>query len=133
MRIVLDTNVLVSGLLKPAGPPGAILNSVLQMDLTVLFDDRILSEYRAVLTRPAFGFDAADVSALLEFINYEGEYVAPGPVAAKIKDPGDVRFYEVAVAGSAEYLVTGNRKHFPDSPIVNSPAEFIEVLRSSAG
>lgn len=133
MRIVLDTNVVVSGLLKPVGPPGAILNSVLQMDLTVLFDDRILSEYRAVLTRPACGFDAADVSALLEFISYEGEYVTPGPVAAKIKDPGDVRFYEVAVAGRAEYLVTGNRKHFPDSHMVISPAEFVEVLRSKAG
>ena len=56
MRIVLDTNVLVSGFLSPHGPPGAILRSILAASITLCLDERILTEYRDVLTRGRFAF-----------------------------------------------------------------------------
>lgn len=63
MRVVVDTNILVSGVLNPHGPPGRIVNAILVETFTVLYDDRILSEYRAVLAQPAFGFRPAEIDA----------------------------------------------------------------------
>ena len=51
MKIVLDTNVLVSGILSPNGPPAAVLRALLTERVTLCFDERIVSEYRDVLTR----------------------------------------------------------------------------------
>jgi len=65
MKIVLDTNVLVSALLSPFGPPARVLDLILVGDLIPVFDDRILAEYRQVLARERFGFDPGDVADLL--------------------------------------------------------------------
>jgi uncharacterized protein len=112
MRVVVDTNVLVSGVINPHGSPGRVVDSILSQTITVLYDDRILMEYRDVLLRPFFGFHAADVNALLDFITFSGEQITAGPVNVILPDPTDVPFLEVAVAGSAAALVTGNLKHF---------------------
>ena len=64
MKIVLDTNVLVSGLLNPYGPPGRIVQMVAAGALQLCFDARIICEYRDVLVRPVFGFQAEHVEAL---------------------------------------------------------------------
>ncbi len=73
MRVVLDTNVLVSGLLNPDGSPGRVLDLFLAGGITLLVDDRILGEYRAVLPRPKFGFDTNDVADLLAEIDAESQ------------------------------------------------------------
>jgi putative PIN family toxin of toxin-antitoxin system len=112
MRVVIDTNVLVSGIINPHGPPGRIVDSIVSLALTPLYDDRILSEYRDVLLRPVFGFRRNDVSVLLDFIEFSGEYITTGPVNLVLPDPDDLPFVEVAMAGSADALVTGNTKHF---------------------
>ncbi|MCS6938653.1 MAG: putative toxin-antitoxin system toxin component, PIN family [Roseiflexaceae bacterium] len=78
--IVLDTNVLVSALLSPFGPPARILDMVLRGDLRVAYDDRVLAEYRAVLARPKFGFAANDVNVLLEYLEMSGERVVVTPL-----------------------------------------------------
>lgn len=130
MKIVLDTNVVVSGVLKPQSIPGSILNAALDDRVAVLIDDRILFEYRDVLMRPKFGFPYGYVESVLEFFDHRGEYVTAPPVADPMTDSGDVPFYEVAIAGVADYLVTGNGQHFPDRPFVVSPREFIAVLRN---
>jgi predicted nucleic acid-binding protein len=54
MRVVVDTNVLVSGVINPHGTPGRVVDSIVSQAFAVLFDDRILSEYRDVLLRPMF-------------------------------------------------------------------------------
>jgi putative PIN family toxin of toxin-antitoxin system len=112
MRVVIDTNVLVSGIINPHGPPGRIVDSIVSLTLMPLYDDRILSEYRDVLLRPVFGFRRNDVSVLLDFIEFSGEYITTGPVNLVLPDPDDLPFVEVAMAGSADALVTGNTKHF---------------------
>lgn len=129
MRIVLDTNVLVAGLLNPRGNPASILNAVLDENVAVLIDDRILAEYRDVLQRPRFGFPRDTVNALLDFFEHHGEYVAAGPASGAVTDPDDVPFYEVAIAGKAQYLVTGNARHFPRGDRIVSPGEFTKALR----
>ena len=133
MRIVLDTNVLVSGLLSPHGPPGRIVDLFLDGTVTLLVDDRIVIEYREVLARPRFRFDPADADAVLSFIDVAGERVAARHLSATVPDPYDLPFLEVAHAGRADALVTGNAKHFRGATAVGvrvlSPAAFMKRRR----
>ncbi len=108
MRVVLDTNVLVSALLSPEGPPAAIINATLDGTLTALVDNRILFEYEDVLQRERFGFNPQDVRAFLDFFRHESEYVSATPVQLTLNDPDDLPFYEVAKTAKADYLITGN-------------------------
>src|SRR5580765_5959005 len=112
MRAVIDTNVLVSGIINPHGSPGRVVDSIVSQTITVLYDDRILLEYRDVLLRPFFGFQASDVNVLVDFIEFSGEQTTAGPVDIVLPDPTDMPFLEVAIAGSADAFVTGNLKHF---------------------
>lgn len=135
MRIVLDTNVLVSGLLSPFGPPGEIVRMVSSGAVTLCVDARVRSEYEEVLARPRFAFDPDAVGALLDYVDVYGEIVASGPLSARLPDPDDEPFLEIAVAGEADCLVTGNRVHFPQESLagvrVLTPAEFMEWYRST--
>lgn len=112
MRVVLDTNVLVSGLLTPHGASARVLDLMLAGDLVPLVDDRIMDEYRAVLHRPRFGFAPADVATLLAYLTTWAEPIVARPLALELPDPDDVPFLEVASAGAAEALITGNPRHF---------------------
>ena len=137
MRIVLDTNVLVSGLLNPHGSPGRVLDLLAAGAVVLLYDDRIISEYREVLSRTRFAFDPADVAALLAFIERVGEAVVAPPLNIALKDPDDVPFLEVAVAAAADALVTGNVRHFSprhgkhDVEVITSPKLLAQL--STAG
>ncbi|HBT47305.1 MAG TPA: putative toxin-antitoxin system toxin component, PIN family [Peptococcaceae bacterium] len=132
MSVVLDTNVLVSALLTPYGPAARVLDAVLAGRLVLLFDDRILCEYEEVLGRGRFGFDPQDVKALLDFFRSEGVAVVAPPLKAELPDPDDLMFVEVALAGKANAIVTGNKKHFPAEGcggiLVVSPAELLSML-----
>ena len=131
MRVVIDTNVLVSAAINPHGPPGRVLDAVLAETLTVLYDDRILSEYREVLVRPIFGLNHADVDTLLDFIEFTGEHTSTRDIGVILPDPSDLPFLEVAVAGRADALITGNLKHFKPKRgqhhvHICTPAEFLK-------
>src|SRR5579864_774015 len=133
MRVVVDTNVVVSGLLNPHGSPGRILDAVVSQSLTVLHDDRILAEYREVLFRPAFGFARSDLEVLLEFLDWAGEHISAGPLSVVLPDPTDLPFLEVAISGRADALITGNIKDFKPRRgkhdlLVIKPAEFLRRL-----
>ena len=133
MRIVLDTNVLVSGLLNPHGSPGRCLDLILDGDLTPLFDDRILAEYRDVLLRPRFGFDPRDVDVLVDYLIAEGQALGAPPLDLTLPDPDDLPFLEVAIAGIADALVTGNLRHFPKEAVsgrveILTPSQLLERL-----
>lgn len=135
MRVVLDTNVLVSGLLSPHGPCAAILRMVSSGELILCLDARLLSEYAEVLSRPKFGFDGDDVSLLLMGIEQTGHVVAPAPLAGRLPDPGGEPFLEIALSSQAECLVTGNGAHYPSGlrqgmPVL-SPAEFVAAYRDA--
>lgn len=137
MRIVLDTNALVSGLLSPFGPPGEIVRMVSAGAIGLCVDARLLAEYEQVLLRPRFGFDPDSVAALIDYIDATGHKVSSVPLSVRLPDPDDEAFLEVAVASGAEYLVTGNLAHFPPKAragvSVVSPAEFVESYRAAEG
>jgi putative PIN family toxin of toxin-antitoxin system len=129
MKIVLDTNVLVAGLLSPFGPCGEIVRMVSSGELTLCVDALILAEYSEVLYRSKFGFDKDKVAALLDHIEHRGQTVASSPLPHSLPDPDDEPFLKVAVAGKAVCLVTGNASHFPaklrQGRKVLSPSEFL--------
>ncbi|MEI7813757.1 MAG: putative toxin-antitoxin system toxin component, PIN family [Coriobacteriia bacterium] len=134
MRIVLDTNVLVSGLLSPFGPPGEIVRMVSSGVVALCLDARILAEYDDVLARPKLGFDPDSVAALLDYADFRSESVASTPFEKRLPDPDDEPFLEVASAGGADCLVTGNLGDFPSNAragvAVLSPAEFMAAVRA---
>jgi uncharacterized protein len=134
MNVVIDTNVLVAGLLSPFGACAKIIHMVSAGELTLSFDARILSEYNEVLRRPRFGFEEEKIAALLDYIIYRGRIVASSPLQHSLPDPDDEPFLEVALAGQAGCLVTGNLKHFPAERCQNanilSPNEFLIFFKN---
>lgn len=129
MNIVLDTNVLVAGLLTPFGPCGEIVRMVSSGELTLSLDARILNEYQEVLDRPKFKFDKENVAALLDHIEHRGITVASSPLPQPLPDIDDEPFLEVAIAARAICIVTGNQVHFPtglcQEVMVLSPSDFL--------
>lgn len=129
MRVVVDTNVLVAGLLSPFGPPGDVVRMIASGSLSLCFDARILSEYTHVLSRPKFPFHEAHIHALMDQVKAAGMVVAGDPLPAGLPDSADEPFLEVALAGRAQCLITGNLKHFPASTRqgmrVLTPREFL--------
>jgi putative PIN family toxin of toxin-antitoxin system len=132
VRIVLDTNVLVSALKTHAGNCATILDLVLEGDLALCVNQRILDEYERVCGETRLQFDPEVVGTVLDFLRARAERVVPHPAAVDLPDPDDRPFLEVAECADA-VLVSGNKKHFPARACrdvrVLSPAEFIEELR----
>ena len=133
MKVVLDTNVMVSGLLSPFGTPGEIIRMVAFGALELCYDARILSEYGSVLLRQKFFFDRTRIEDLLEQVKACGYVTTGKPLAKRLPDPDDEPFLEVALGGEARYLITGNLKRYPvkrrQGREVVSPREFIELYR----
>lgn len=98
-----------------------ILRCMLAGDPSVCFDERILAEYRSVLARAKFGFDATQVADLLRFFEEHGEHVLAPPLDLPLPDPSDGMFIEVAIASDTDYLVTGNLKDFPTEYLPGVP------------
>ena len=127
MRIVLDTNVLVSGLLNPKGPPAAILNLLVNGKVLLLYDNRILQEYSEVLRRDKFGFNKESIDILIDYFKNVGEYISAEPTNKKFDDENDRVFYEVMITGEAKYLVSGNLVHYPKNNKILDPRRFITI------
>ena len=136
MRIVLDTNVLVSGLLSPFGPPGDIVRLITTGTVRVCYDARILGEYRQVLLRPAFSFSQVQIESVVAQLEADGDLVTAPPLSEGLPDPDDEVFLAVALAGQVRCLVTGNLRHYPASRRqgvrVVSPRNFLELYRKMA-
>jgi len=128
VKIVLDTNVLVSSLLNPDGSPAKILNLILSEKIILLYDNRILNEYYDVLKREKFGFTDDLILPLIDYIKNECVYVNAEPVFLKLVDEDDKKFYEVFKSGKADYLVTGNLTHFPKERFIISPIDFLKKV-----
>ena len=131
MELVLDTNVLISGLLSSRNPPGRIVDGIRAGRLSLVVDDRILAEYRAVLRRPVFDryVTAAERDWIIGFLETESRRVIAGLRIDSLPDPNDASFIEVATEAGLP-LVTGNLKHYPKRSragiVVLSPRAFVE-------
>lgn len=109
---VIDTNVVVSGLLNPHGPPARILNAVLDGRVKLVYDARILAEYRDVLLRPKFKLNPARVRMLLDGLRGQ-MLITPGATVTGGPDPDDHVFIEAALAVPDKTIVTGNIADYP--------------------
>ncbi len=132
MIIVIDTNVFVSGVIRPYSKPAAVLRLAASGGIQLAHDLRLISEYREVLTRPKFGLPSDAVEVLLLQIQEEGVPVVARPLNFSLPDPDDEAFLEVALSARATALVTGNKRHFPKTPYgelrILNPSEFLEML-----
>ncbi len=132
MRVVIDTNVLVSALIKQGTPPAAVLVDLMSGELVPLYDQRILDEYREVLARPKFKIPAGKIDAVLDLIAADGVEVKDAHFAPQLPDPDDQPFADVAFAGRADLLITGNTKDFSVGRVfrVVTPREWSSIKTS---
>jgi len=132
VRIVLDTNVLISGLLQPHGTPATVVRLALAGELLLIADERMLLEYEEVMARPRLGIAATLAVAVGEYLRAQCEMIVPKPLPVTLPDADDMPFLETAVAGLADALVTGNLKHYPVGTRVAvhicSPAELLRAM-----
>ncbi len=110
---VLDTNVVVSGLLSPSGPPGRLVDVLLGRRLRLALDDRIEIEYREVLARPRLGIEPVRREAFLAILQFQSHVTGMPWPHRHPPDEDDVAFLEVALQTAARTIVTGNLRHFP--------------------
>jgi putative PIN family toxin of toxin-antitoxin system len=135
VRLVLDTNVLVSGLLKRSGPPARILELILSGQAIPILQPDILDEYTRVLARPRLNISPIYARQMLRFLAVAGEWINPTvsePDLTDVPDLSDLPFAQAAISSGARILVTGNQRHFTylaeHGVNVLSPAEFLSLF-----
>lgn len=128
---VIDTNVFVSALLSRHLDSGTVVvrNYVLEGLITPLYNKEIFQEYLNVLHRPRLGLPSVQVDAILDAVSERGIMLGRTKTEEVFPDPKDIVFYEVALSREDAYLVTGNTKHFPKTPIVVTPTELLAIIQ----
>jgi putative PIN family toxin of toxin-antitoxin system len=118
IRAVIDTNVVVSGLLSPEGKEALILLAINHGLIRPCFSDQILKEYADVLERPKFAFEPENIASVLTMFHACGEHAVSEQLNAyanvTLQDHGDTPFLQCALALRADCIVTGNKRHFSD-------------------
>lgn len=131
---VIDTNVLVSAMLKRFSYPDRVIQEVLKGKIVPLLNKEIIEEYWNVLQRPKFKFPEKAVNTLVTNIMKQSVFVDAEPVEDIFPDPKDVVFYEVVMEGRKSedaYLVTGNKKHFPEKAFIVDPRKMVEIIEEA--
>jgi uncharacterized protein len=131
LRLVIDTNVVVSAALKPEGLQRTVVLLAMTKPALWYVSDAIVSEYAMVLARPELKIRRSLRQPLLQLIKNHTRVVSPSRLAQVTSDPADNMFVECADAARADYLVTGNQRHFPkfwkNTKIISS-REFLSVI-----
>jgi putative PIN family toxin of toxin-antitoxin system len=131
LRLVVDTNIVVSAALEPQGLQRTVLLLANTKPARLYVSAPIFEEYRAVLARPEFQIRKGLRQQFLQLIKKNAHYVARLPQIQVTTDPHDNKFVECADAARADYLVTGNARHFPrywkKTKIITS-REFLSVI-----
>lgn len=128
---VIDTNVLVSALLKWDSVPGNVLQFTITGVVTPVLNEDILREYREVLLRKKFHFPESVVDAILDNLAAQAVFINEEKLDVNLPDPKDVVFYEVVMEerkNQEAFLVTGNLKHFPVERFIVTPRQFLDIL-----
>ena len=131
LRLVIDTNVVVSAALKPEGLQRTVLLLAMAKPVRWFVSEAILSEYALVLARPELKIGKSLRQQLLQLIKNRTRIVIPSRLPPLTPDPDDNIFLECADAARADYLITGNQRHFPrfwkNTKIISS-REFLDVI-----
>jgi putative PIN family toxin of toxin-antitoxin system len=131
LRVVIDTNIVVSAALKPDGLQRTVFLLAITKPAKLYVTGAILAEYREVLARRELQIRKGLRQQLLQLIKNHAQLVAPAHALQVAKDPDDDKFLECADAARADYLITGNHRHFPkfwkQTKIITS-REFIGIV-----
>lgn len=128
---VIDTNVLVSAMLKWDSIPGNVMELVFGGTITPLLNEHIVKEYREVLSRSKFHLTEDIIRDIVDEMNRLGIYIDSEELHIVLPDPQDIVFYEVVMEkrkSEEAYLVAGNIKHFPAKPYVVTPRQMMDII-----
>lgn len=131
LKLVVDTNAVISALLKPESNPALIMSLILRGDCRLCVTEKIFSEYEEGSGRGKFKkLDQASVREFLSTLRSRASWVIPKvTIDAVAKDPDDNTFLECALESKADFLITGNVHHFPEEKFhctsIVTPAEFV--------
>jgi putative PIN family toxin of toxin-antitoxin system len=131
MKVVIDTNVVVSANLSDEGLPAAVLDLAASKTILMFVSPAILAEYEAVLRRPHLSLSPAAVARSMAAIRNISRLVKPTRRLAAAADETDNRFLECAISAGADYIITGNARHFPErfeSIRIVTPREFLDLV-----
>jgi putative PIN family toxin of toxin-antitoxin system len=134
LRVVLDTNVVVSGLLHQKGAPAAILDAATSKQFRCYISESLLDEYHEVLTRDYLRLDQRRATRFIGALREVAIFVVPRKKVAIARDPDDDRVMECALEAGADYIVTGNNRDFPaqfHGVRVVTPRDFLFILGTS--
>lgn len=130
---VIDTNVLVSSLLTKNNKSATarLAEALVDNKFCPLYNEEIVTEYREVLSRKEFAFKQNVIDGVIDRILKNGLSLNRTSSDEAFNDPTDAVFYEVALSKEGAYVVTGNLRHFPSTPIVVTPAEMVKILEDA--
>lgn len=129
--VVIDTNVLVSAVLKSHSVLGSIVELAFDGPIIPILNEAIEKEYREVLSRPKFHLPEDLIEGIMSTFHKRAIYVDAEHLDVELPDPKDLVFYEVVMEEQKEeeaYLVTGNIRHFPNRPFIVTPREMLDII-----
>ena len=130
LYVVFDTNVIVSAMVShnPNAATVKVVEAISLGKIVPLYNEEILAEYDDVLHRAKFNLLDRDVSSMIGTIIKLGMLMDRTESKETLVDLSDLVFYEVALSKEGAFVVTGNLKHFPRSPIVVTPSEMLMMI-----
>ena len=131
--VVIDTNVIVSALItkNPNAATTRVLELALMGEIVPLYDQDVLDEYLEVLTRKKFKLKEDSIQYIIKTITINGIYTLRTSFLEDMPDEDDRVFYELSLSEPDSLLITGNSKHFPRTPRVVSPSEFLRIIEDN--
>ena len=132
---VIDTNVIVSSMLKKDSIPGQIVQSISEDIITPILNEEIIDEYSAVLSRNKFGLDIKEIDNLLNKIKAKAIFLERKQTLEDFIDEDDIVFFEIVMSARSTmdaYLITGNMKHYPIRSYVVTPAQMMTIIKRGA-
>lgn len=128
---VIDTNVIVSSMLKHNSIPGKIIDLIFEKSIIPLLNEEIIDEYYEVLSRNMFGFNKEVIDNTINEIKLSGIFLERKEALEAFIDSDDIVFYEIVMSARNTmdaYLITGNLKHYPVRNYVVTPREMLEII-----
>ena len=129
LKVVLDTNIVISATISSLGNPAKIMDLVFDEKIQAYYSPAILAEYKKVLARKRLNIALEVQSDIIEAIIQAGISIEPVTSNIPMSDESDRIFYDTALESGA-ILITGNIKHYPTEPFVMSPASFIKTFNT---
>lgn len=128
---VIDTNVIVSSMLKADSIPGLIIQLIYENTITPLLNEEILEEYIEVLTRNKFNIPEEKIRKEISAIKEKSIFLEREQCLEELIDKDDVVFFEIVMSARNTmdaYLITGNMKHYPIRNYIVTPREMIDII-----